>query len=134
VITELRGIEGVPTPTGPFSQAVVADPGRILFIAGQVSLDDDGRLLEAGDAGKQAERCLVYIDRVLQAAGAVREDVAKVTIFLVDITDRAAVAEARARFFAEHRPAATLVEVSALAVPGLLVEIEAIAVLGGAAG
>lgn len=130
MITELRGIEGIPEPTGPFSQAVVADGGAIVFIAGQVALDGEGNLIGEGDAATQAEQCLEYVDRALTAAGARREDVAKITIFVVNIGDRAAVAQARAAFFAGHRPAATLVEVSALAVPGLLVEIEAIAVTG----
>jgi len=129
MITALRGIEGIPEPTGPFSQAVVADGGRTVFIAGQVALDSEGVVIGDGDATRQAEQCLEYMDRALSAAGAAREDVAKVTIFLVDIADRSAVAAVRGRFFGEHRPAATLVEVSALAVPGLLVEIEAVAVV-----
>ena len=65
----------------------------------------------------------------LDAAGAAKTDVAKVNVYLTKIGDRAAVAESRTRFFGDHRPAATLVEVSALAQPELLVEIDAIAVV-----
>jgi 2-iminobutanoate/2-iminopropanoate deaminase len=130
MINQLRGIEGVPEPTGPFSQAVVAEAGRTVFISGQVALDGEGVAVGGADAAKQAERCLECIDQALKAAGATREDVAKVTVYLVNIGDRAAVAEVRSRFFKAHRPAATLVEVSALAMPELLVEIEAIAVIG----
>ena len=56
-------------------------------------------------------------------------DVVKVTVFVTDIEDRAAIAEARRAYFGDHAPAATMVEVSALAVPGCVVEIEATAVL-----
>ncbi len=115
--------------SGPFSQVVVASGSRTVYIAGQVSLDADGALVGGDDAGAQAEQCLAYIGRALAAAGAGPVDVARVTVYLTDIGDRAVVAEARARFFGDHRPAATLFEVSALALPELLVEIEAVAVV-----
>jgi enamine deaminase RidA (YjgF/YER057c/UK114 family) len=56
--------------------------------------------------------------------------VVKVTVFLTDVADRARINPARIRYFGEHRPASTLVEVSALVLPGLKVEIEAVAVSG----
>ena len=129
MIEPLQDVLGMPTASGPFSQVVVARGGATIYIAGQVSLDSDGALIGGADAGAQADQCLQYIGAALEASGATKADVAKITVYLADIADRARVAEARARFFGDHRPAATLFEVSALAVPGLLVEIEAIAVV-----
>jgi enamine deaminase RidA (YjgF/YER057c/UK114 family) len=65
--------------------------------------------------------------RVLAAAGATPDDVAKVTVYLLDIDDRPRINPVREAFFGDARPASTLVEVSRLAVPGALLEIEAIA-------
>jgi 2-iminobutanoate/2-iminopropanoate deaminase len=68
---------------------------------------------------------------VLQHAGASFADVLKVTVFLLDAADRHAVNEVRKEFFGATRPASTLVQVAALAVPGLLVEVEAVAGIPG---
>ncbi len=67
---------------------------------------------------------------VLESAGGRITDVAKVTVFLRNMEDRDAVAQVRKRFFGDHMPASTLVEVSKLAHPDWLVEIDAIAVMG----
>jgi 2-iminobutanoate/2-iminopropanoate deaminase len=66
---------------------------------------------------------------VLKAARCGFEDVVKVTIFLVEVDDRPAINPVRKEFFGEARPASTLVEVSALAIPGALLEIEAVAAI-----
>lgn len=100
----------------------------MLEISGQVAQAADGSLVGGGDAGEQARQCLRNVDALLRAVGASREDVVKVSVFLTDMEDRAAVAAAREEYFGEHRPAATLVEISALVSPALKVEIEATAV------
>ena len=69
------------------------------------------------------------IRRVLAAGGATLDDVVKVTVFLANVDDRPRVNEVRQAYFGANRPASTLVEVSRLAFPGLLVEIEAVAVV-----
>ena len=66
----------------------------------------------------------------MRAAGGAPRDIAKVTVFLTDIADRARINPLRQEWFGEHRPASTLVEVSALVLPELTVEIEAEAVIG----
>jgi 2-iminobutanoate/2-iminopropanoate deaminase len=66
---------------------------------------------------------------VLRAAGCSAADVAKVTLYLLDVNDRATINPVRKEFFGDARPASTLVEVSALAVPGALLEIEAVAAI-----
>jgi enamine deaminase RidA (YjgF/YER057c/UK114 family) len=81
------------------------------------------------DAGEQARECLRKIDALLDAAGASRTDVVRIGVFLTDMADRATVAAARIEYFGDHRPTATLVEISALVMPALKVEIEAVAVL-----
>jgi enamine deaminase RidA (YjgF/YER057c/UK114 family) len=122
-------IPGLIEPSGPFSHATVGTGTRIVSLAGQVALDDRGQVVGADDAGAQARQCLANLDAALRHVGASPADVVKVTVFLTDVGDRAAVADARREYFGAHAPAATLVEVSALAVPGCVVEIEATAVL-----
>jgi 2-iminobutanoate/2-iminopropanoate deaminase len=71
------------------------------------------------------------IDRCLRAAGAGPENVVKVTIYLTDISERSSINPERIRYFGEHRPASTLVQVGALVAPELKVEIEAQAFIPG---
>jgi enamine deaminase RidA (YjgF/YER057c/UK114 family) len=76
----------------------------------------------------QATIALAKIKALLEAAGAMMADIAKLTVYVTDITTRAEISEARRKFFTGDFPCSTLVEITALAQPGLLVEIEAIAV------
>ena len=103
--------------------------GGLLFVSGCVPVDAEGRLVGGDDVVAQARQTLANVGAVLAAAGAGPADVAKVTVFLTDVDDRAAINPVRQEFFGEARPASTLVEVSRLAVPGAKIEIEAIAVL-----
>ncbi len=121
--------DGAPAPTGPYSPAVLASGTKTLWISGQIADSPDGGIVGGDNAEEQARECLRKLDALLAAASASKTDVVKVCVFLTDMADRPAVAKARVDFFGEHRPAATLVEVSALALPGLKVEIEAFAVL-----
>jgi 2-iminobutanoate/2-iminopropanoate deaminase len=125
--TESVAAPELATPSGPFSPAVLAEGSRVLALSGQIGDKGDGQPV-ADDAGDQARQCLANIDALLRAAGAGKTDVARVTVFLTDISDRAAVAAARTEYFGSHRPAATLVEVSALVTPAFKVEIEATAI------
>jgi enamine deaminase RidA (YjgF/YER057c/UK114 family) len=79
------------------------------------------------DVVAQTREVFAIMRRVLDAAGARPADVVKVTVFLLDIDDRARINPVRQEFFGDARPASTLVEISRLAVPGARVEIEAIA-------
>jgi reactive intermediate/imine deaminase len=120
--------EGAPASSGPYSPAVLATGTRVLSISGQIADAPDGSVVGGGDAYEQAQECLRKLDGLLRAAGASRTDVVRVGIFLTDMADRAAVAKARVEYFGEHRPAATLVQITALVTPALKVEIEATAV------
>jgi len=103
--------------------------GGLLFVAGVLPADADGALVGGGDVVAQAERVFADLGAVLDAGGSSFEDVVKVSVFLTDVRDRAAINPVRQRVFGEARPASTLVEVSALAVPGAKIEVDAIAVV-----
>lgn len=120
--------EGAPAPAGPYSPATLATGTRVLTISGQIADAPDGSVVGGEDAGEQARECLRKIDALLRTAGASKTDVVRVGIFLTDMADRAAVAKARVEYFSDHRPAATLVQITALVAPELKVEIEATAV------
>src|SRR4051794_30603935 len=122
-------VPGLLDPSGPFSQVTVATGTRIVSLAGQVALDDAGNVVGEGDAGTQAAQCLHNLDAALRHVGASASDVVKVTIFVTDVGDGAAIAAARRAYFGAHAPAATMVGVAALAIPGCVVEIEATAVI-----
>jgi 2-iminobutanoate/2-iminopropanoate deaminase len=119
---------GAAPPTGPFAPAVLATGTRVLSISGQIADGADGQIVGGDDAGEQARQALRNLDALLVAAGAQRTDVVKISVFLTDIGDRAAVAAARSEYFGDHKPAATLFAVSGLVTPQLKVEIEATAI------
>jgi enamine deaminase RidA (YjgF/YER057c/UK114 family) len=113
-------------PPGTFSQCLVA--GDTFFVAGQTAGTADGGVGGDGSMFAQAMICFTKIKALLEAGGAVMADIAKLTVYVTDISKRAEVTEARRKFFSGDFPCSTLVEISALAHPGLLVEVEAIAV------
>ena len=121
--------EGVSAPGGHYSHGVVALQGTTIYVAGQISLDEDGALVGAGDVAAQARQVLVNLGRVLDGAGASLDDVVKTTVFLTDLEGRGPVDEARREAFTAPPPANTLLVVSSLARPEFLVEIEAVAVV-----
>jgi len=119
---------GAKPPSGPFAPATLATGTRVLSISGQIADGSDGSIVGVGDAEEQARQCLRNLDALLLSAGATRDDVVKIGVFLTDIADRAGVARARSEYFGDHRPASTLFEVSRLVLPELKVEIEATAI------
>ena len=118
---------GLPAPISHYSNGVKA--GDTIYVAGQVALDGEGRLVGPGDVVAQTRQVLENIRGVLHAGGATLDDVVKVTVYLANVDDRPRINEVRQAYFGANRPASTLVEVSRLAFPGLLVEIEAVAVV-----
>lgn len=116
-------VAGLPAPLSHYTDAVRF--GDLLFVSGLTAHDADGRLVE-GDAAMQTRRILENLRLVLSAAGASIANVLKITVYLTDIRDRTLINPVRQEFFGDSRPASTLVEVSALALPGMRVEIEAV--------
>jgi enamine deaminase RidA (YjgF/YER057c/UK114 family) len=121
---------GLVTPA-VYSQVVVATGGRIVFVAGQVAWDAQGNVVGTGDMAAQARQAYRNVRIAVLAAGGTVADVAKLTTFVVGYRPelRGVIAEARAEVFGDHRPASTLVGVLALALPELLIEVEALAVV-----
>jgi 2-iminobutanoate/2-iminopropanoate deaminase len=120
---ELR-IDGLPAPLSHYTDAVRF--GDILFVSGLTAHNSDGKIVGDADAAAQTRQILINLKLVLDAAGATMADVLKVTVFLTDINDRAAINPVRQEFFGAARPASTLIEVSRLALPEMKVEIEAV--------
>ena len=113
-------------PISHYTDAVRA--GDLLFVSGCVPVDRDGRLV-GGDVVAQARQVFANVGAVLEAGGATFADVVKVTLYLIDIDDRALINPVREEVFGAVRPASTLVEVSALAIPGARLEVEAVALI-----
>lgn len=102
--------------------------GDLLLVSGQVGVDEDGQIVDGGFLN-QAHQAFANLRRVVEAAGSSLARVAKVTIYLTDQSQFAHVPALREKYFTRPYPADTTVVVSALARPGLLVEVEAIAVI-----
>jgi 2-iminobutanoate/2-iminopropanoate deaminase len=118
-----------PKAIGPYSQAVSAPAGRLIFCSGQVPIDpQSGELTGAGDIRQETHRVMKNLDAVLRAGGSSLRGVVKTTVYLVDLDNFSAVNEVYAGYFPNHPPARATVEVSALP-RGAQVEIDAIALV-----
>lgn len=104
--------------------------GDLFFIAGLTSRGADGDIVEGDGPYEQARIVFSKMKRYLDAAGGSMNDILKLTIFVTDIGSRADVWKARREFFDGDFPACSLIEVSALAKPEMLVEIEGVGRLG----
>jgi len=118
-----------PAAIGPYSQAMVAN--GFLFTAGQIALDPATTQVVAGDVTAQTEQVFRNLGAVLEAAGATWTDVAKATVYLMDMGDFPKVNEVYARVLGDARPARTTVAVSGLP-RGVLVEIDLVVALPAA--
>ena len=130
------GILEHPRPEGllhnpAFSQVVAASGRRTIYTAGQVSIDERGTLVGAGDLAAQTAQAMRNVGLALSAVGASYADIVKITTYVVNYKPeyRGIIGKARAPFFANGTPpASTLVGVAALALSEWLVEIDAVAV------
>ena len=114
-------------PRGIFSHGTKA--GNLVFISGMVAFDAQGQVVGKGDIKVQTRQALENIKAALEEAGAILDDVTKVTVYVTNIVEHfSQIHEVRAQYFTKDYPASTMVEVKALAHPDLLIEIEAIAV------
>lgn len=112
-------------PFSHYTDAVRVDD--LLFVSGCIAVDGDGRLVGGEDVVAQTRQVFANLAAILGAAGATFADVAKVTVFLTEIDDRARIDPVRQELFGAARPASTLVEVSKLVLPEAKVEIELVA-------
>jgi reactive intermediate/imine deaminase len=116
-----------PDPYEPFRLAQGYRIGDVLVISGQAAIDEHGQVIGAGDFDAQAEQVFTNLQRVLEAGGSSLENVIKVTIYLTDMSNFPKIVELRGNWFTPPYPADTIVQVVALALPELEIEIEAIA-------
>jgi 2-iminobutanoate/2-iminopropanoate deaminase len=114
-------------PISHYTDAVEA--GGFLYISGMLPVDASGDLVGPGDVVRQSEQVLDNVGAVLRATGATFGDVVRVGVYVRDMADRELINTVRRRYFGDARPASTLVEVSKLANPDALLEIEAVALL-----
>ena len=116
--------EGAPQAIGPYSQALVSND--LLFVSGQIPLDPATGALVPGGIEQAVERIFDSIQAILAAAGATLDDVVKTTVYLVQMSDFAAMNAVYARRFGSHRPARSTVAVAQLPKDAA-VEIDVIA-------
>jgi 2-iminobutanoate/2-iminopropanoate deaminase len=118
--------EGIYRPDS-YVHAILA--GNTLYVAGQVARDVNGDLVAPGNAGAQARQVYKNLGAVLKEAGAGWQHVVKITTYLTDLADAAAVAAVRQEHFGSHRPPHTGLIVAGLGGPDVRVEVEVIAIL-----
>jgi 2-iminobutanoate/2-iminopropanoate deaminase len=118
-------------PEGTWSNCLVV--GRHVYIAGMTARSDEFNRIVGETAYDQAKVIFSKIEALIEAAGGSMADIVKVNVFLTDIGDREQVWKARREFFAGDFPVSTLLEISRLVHPDMLVEIEAVGYLPDAA-
>jgi enamine deaminase RidA (YjgF/YER057c/UK114 family) len=115
-----------------YTQVVtVSGTGKMIFVAGQLARDAEGKLVGKGDMRAQIEQIGENIKICLEAAGATLADIVKTNTFVTDYPEFSKHSDMRMRYFGPATPTSTTVEISRLADPDAMVEIEAIAVIDG---
>jgi 2-iminobutanoate/2-iminopropanoate deaminase len=121
--------EGLPVPRGSYSLVAVAQPGRMVFIAGQTASDPQGNVVGVGDVRAQTRYIIEKIKRAVQAGGGTIDDVVAMSVFTTDVRYHRDINDTRREVLGSNFPTSTMVQVVALARPELLLEINAIAVI-----
>src|SRR5437588_816545 len=131
---ERRAVQSANAPkaAGPYSHAIQAPAGRVLFVSGQIAVDPVRDRLIKGDVVKQTERVMANLKAVLEAGGATFDDVVKTNIYLADLNDFTPVNETYGRYFQKSPPARATVQMAALP-RGARMEIECVAATGARA-
>ena len=129
-MTERRRTHSNPDFEARFAYTRGLRVGNVVHIAGTAASEPDGSVTPGG-MGPQTERCLTIIKTALEDLGATLAEVVRIRIYVTDIAQFEAVGGPLRAAFADHPPTSTLVEVSALVDPEMLVEIEAEAIIDG---
>jgi 2-iminobutanoate/2-iminopropanoate deaminase len=113
-----------------FSQAWRVDEAQsIVFVSGQAPISPEGELVGEGDFEAQTRQVFENLQTVLSAAGASFDAIMKITVYLTDIGTLRDFGRIKAEFIPGDQPASTALEVSSLALPGMMIEVEAIAAM-----
>jgi len=129
--TDAIQVKTNPDPYEAFNIAQAYKAGDFIFVSGQAALDLEGNIVGDGDFGAQAVQAFENLRAVLTAAGSGMDKLIKVNIYVTDMANFESVVAIRERYFSPPWPADTLVEVSALALPELMIEIEGVALADG---
>jgi 2-iminobutanoate/2-iminopropanoate deaminase len=122
---DIRMQDGKPA----YSHVVtVTGPGKLIYVAGQLGRDSDGNIV-AGGMRAQMEQTFQNLDKCLKAAGATWADVVKTNTFVTDYAAFSECRDVRMRYFSIATPTSTTIQISGLAQPGAMVEIEMVAVI-----
>lgn len=117
-----------PDPYAPFLISQAIRVGELVFVSGQVGMDETGELVSLDDFETQADQAFRNLSKVLEAGGSSMDRVVKVTIFLTDMAANfPAVVDLRRKWFTPPYPADTIVQVQSLYSPDVMLEIEAVA-------
>ncbi len=120
-----------PDPMEPFRIAQGYRVGDMIYLSGVAAIDKQGAIVGAGDFDAQAHQVFRNIDEVLRAGGSDLSKVVKVTIYMTDIRLFPKIIDLRGQYFKAPYPADTIVEVKSLALPELMIEIDAMAMVDG---
>jgi enamine deaminase RidA (YjgF/YER057c/UK114 family) len=121
--------DGLPVPRGSYALVNIAQPGRMVFIAGQTASDHDGTVVGVGDARAQTRFILGKIKKCIEAAGGTMNDIVALNVFSTDVRYHRDINETRREVLGSNFPTSTMVQVVALARPELILEINATAVI-----
>ena len=124
-------IKTTPDPYEPFLLSQAIRTGNLVFVSGQVGMDLQGKLVGVGDFEAQAEQAFKMLGLVLDRAGSSLHQTVKVNIYVTDMKNFPIVMKLREKYFKKPYPADTIVQVSALALPELQIEIDAVGLVGG---
>ena len=114
-----------------YSEAVITEGGRTVWLAGQTATVDDAGKSLAGDFEAQARQLFKNLDRTLQRAGGKLSDMVQMTVFITDVRYGDRLTQIRREVFADNFPGSALITITALAVPDAKIEIQGYAVIGG---
>ncbi len=116
----------------PYKIALAWKVGDLVFTSGQAAITEQGEIVGLGDFDAQVVQTMKNVARVLELAGSSMKDIVKVNIYVTDMTNFPKVLELREKYFSYPWPADTIVEVTSLAIPGLMIEVDATAVVSAA--
>ncbi len=120
-----------PDPYEAFGIAQGYRYGNLIVLSGQIAMTDDGKTVGEGDIAAQAEQAFANIEAILNEAGSNLRNIIKMTIYVTDMSKTDELMPVYNKLFGKPPPAMTMVEVSALAMPEIMVEIDAMAITGG---